>query len=129
MTYDPQLTEFKDLIHAAVQATQVLVPVATKVLHRKRRNYIPMLDSIVIKHYATAMKRLDWIEKSQSKATAAAAAVDVLKAFREDLQHAFTRIAVLRTDLANAGFDLTPVRILEVLVWTEMEPNGYYRTG
>jgi hypothetical protein len=59
---------------------------------------------------------------------AAEVAVEVLKAFREDLRHAYTGIASLRTSLANAGFDLTPVRILEVLVWTETEPKGYYRT-
>ena len=23
----------------------------------------------------------------------------------------------------------SPVRILEVLIWTQIEPNGYYRTG
>jgi hypothetical protein len=129
MTYDPQLAELRDLIHAAVQTPQVLIAVATKVLHRKRRDFIPMLDNVVIKHYATAMKRLDWIEKSQYKATAAAVAVVVLKAFREDLRHALTWIVALRTSLANAGFDLTPIRILEVLVWTETEPNRYYRTS
>jgi hypothetical protein len=127
MTYDPELIEFKDLIHAAVQTPKLLVAVATKVLHRKRRNFIPMLDNIVIKHYATAMKRLDWIERSQYAATAAAVPVEVMKAFREDLRHASGQITALCSILANAGFDLTPVRILEVLVWTETEPNGYYR--
>ena len=51
-----------------------------------------------------------------------------MKAFREDLQHGFTRLISLRTSLANAGFNLTMVRILEILVWTEAEPNGYYRS-
>jgi hypothetical protein len=128
MTYDPRLTEFKDLIHSAVQTPGVLVAVATKVLHRKRRNFIPMLDSFVIKHYATAKKRLEWIERGQSKATAAEVAVEATEAFREDLRHAFTQITALRTSLANAGFDLTLVRILEILIWTQTEPNGYYRS-
>jgi hypothetical protein len=128
LTSDPLLTEFRNLVHAAVQTPGVLVAVATKVLHRKRRNYIPMLDSIVVKHYATAMKRLDWIEKGQSKSSAADVAVEVLKAFREDLRQALPQINALRTSLANAGYELTPVRILEVLIWIEREPNGYYRT-
>ena len=51
LTFDPQLKEFEQLIHAAVQARQVLVPVATKVLHRKRRGFIPMLDNVVMGHY------------------------------------------------------------------------------
>jgi hypothetical protein len=99
------------------------------VLHRKRRNYIPMIDSFVIKSYATALKQPAWIEQSQFKATAAAVAVEIAKASREDLRHAMPHLAALRTNLANAGFDLTPVCILEVLIWTQIEPNGYYRTG
>jgi hypothetical protein len=129
MSYDNDLSKFKELIHAAVQAPQVLVAVATKVLHRKRRNFIVMIDSVLINHYATALKRPDWAEKSQIKGSAAEVAVEVMKAFREDLRHAFTRLIALRTSLANAGFALTPLRILEILIWTETEPNAYYRTG
>ena len=33
----------------------------------------------------------------------------------------------LRARLAEGGSPLTPVRILEVVVWTEVEPQGYYR--
>src|SRR5689334_12738011 len=40
-----------DLLAAALDAKRVLVPVATKVLHRKRRALIPMLDSVIIEHY------------------------------------------------------------------------------
>jgi len=127
MSYDSELTEFQRLIHAAVQAPQVLVAVATKVLHRKRRNFVPMIDSVLIKHYATAWKHPEWIEKSQVKSAAAEVAVDVTKAFREDLQHAYTRLIALRAGLAQAGFVLTPVRILEILMWTETEPSNYYR--
>jgi hypothetical protein len=51
LTFDPDLEEFRELINAAVQARQVLVPVATKVLHRKRRGFIPMLDTVVMGHF------------------------------------------------------------------------------
>jgi len=50
-----------------------------------------------------------------------------LKAFREDLRHASSQISAVREKLADAGFAMTPVRILEVLIWTERESNGYYR--
>jgi hypothetical protein len=129
MSYDDSLTEFRQLIHAGVQAPQVLVAVATKVFHRKRRNFIVMIDSVIIGYYAKAMTHLEWIEKSQVKATAADVAVELMKAFREDLRHAYTRLIALRTCLASAGFALTPLRILEILVWTETEPNAYYKTG
>jgi len=129
MSYDSELTEFQRLIHAAVQAPQVLVAVATKVLHRKRRNFIVMIDSVFTNHYATAMKHPEWVEKSQIKASAAEVAVGIMKAFREDLQFAYTRVIGLRASLANAGYDLTPVRILEILIWSETEPSAYYRAG
>ncbi len=127
LTFDPQLKVFEQLIHAAVQARQVLVPVATKVLHRKRRGFIPMLDNVVMGHYIDSALRPDLREKSQSKQTAAFVAVEVLKAFREDLRQGHPQIEAIRAQLLRAGFDLTPVRILEILVWTETELNGYYR--
>jgi len=127
LTFDPQLREFEKLIHAAVQARQVLVPVATKVLHRKRRGFIPMLDNVVMGHYIDSALRPDLREKSQSKQTAAFVAVEVLKAFREDLRQGHPQIEAVRAQLLKAGFELTPVRILEILVWTETEMNGYYR--
>ncbi len=127
LTFDPQLKEFEKLIHAAVQARQVLVPVATKVLHRKRRGFIPMLDNVVMGHYIDSALRPDLREKSQSKQTAAFVAVEVLKAFREDLRQGHPQIEAIRAQLLRTGFDLTPVRILEILVWTETEMNGYYR--
>ncbi|MGZ3380286.1 MAG: hypothetical protein ACXVBB_08470, partial [Isosphaeraceae bacterium] len=51
----------------------------------------------------------------------------VLKAFREDLRQGHPQIEAVRAQLLKAGFELTPVRILEILVWTETEMNGYYR--
>ncbi len=127
LTFDPQLKEFEKLIHAAVQARQVLVPVATKVLRRKRRGFIPMLDNVVMGHYIDSALRPDLREKSQSKQTAAFVAVEVLKSFREDLRQGQPPMEAIRAQLLKAGFDLTPVRILEFLVWTETEMNGYFR--
>ncbi len=127
MTYDPDLTNLRRLIHAAVQTPGVKVAVATKVLYRKRRNYIPMIDSYFIKHYGRLLSRPDWYEMSQFPATAAEVAVEVTRAFREDLRHAMPFIQSLRRNLTTTGFDLSPVRILDVLIWTQIEPNGYYR--
>ncbi len=128
LTFDAELREFQQLIHAAVQAPRVLVPVATKVLHRNRRGFIPMLDSVLINHYVNALRRPDLREKSQLKTFAASVAVDVLKAFRADLSHSQAHIGQLRSRLADHGYDLSMVRILEVLIWTGTERNGYYRS-
>ena len=66
-------------------------------------------------------------EQTRQKQHAASVAVEVLKAFREDLRHCHAAIAPLRSSLADAGYALTPVRILEILLWTETERQGYYR--
>lgn len=42
------------LIDASVAVPSVLVPVATKVIHRKRRGLVPMLDQVVLDYYLDA---------------------------------------------------------------------------
>ena len=41
------LDQLVELVDAACQVPYVLIPVVTKVLRRKRRSLIPMLDSVV----------------------------------------------------------------------------------
>jgi hypothetical protein len=120
-------SSLRELLHAAVQAPGVLIPVATKVLHRKRRSLIPMLDSVVLRHYLNVPKYKALIPGLESKTKAADVAMEALRLFRRDLLHSETEIAALREQLGLAGFPLTPVRILELLVWTEIEPVGAYR--
>jgi hypothetical protein len=117
----------RELLHAAVQAPWVLIPVATKVLHRKRRSLIPMLDSVVLRHYLNAPEYKALLPGTESKAKAADVAMEALRLFRGDLLEARSEIEALKEQLARAGFRLTPVRILELLVWTQTEPAGNYR--
>jgi hypothetical protein len=51
----------------------------------------------------------------------------VLDLFRNDLSSARGVLNVLGDALAKNAYELTPLRILEILVWTEVEPCGYYR--
>lgn len=127
LAFDPPLEIFRRLIHAAVQVPEVLVPRAVKVLHRKRRDYIPMLDTIVLEYHLDAFGRSDLKPKSQLKGTAAAVAVSALEGFRDDLRAVADDLDQICRHLTDAGYPLTPVRILEILVWTEAEPRGYYR--
>jgi len=117
----------RELLHAAVQAPFVLIPVATKVLHRKRRFLIPMLDNVVLRYYLDTDELRALLPGTQSKAKAADVAMEALTLFRADLVHSRRAIDTLRASLADAGFPLSPVRVLELLVWMEVEPNGYYR--
>jgi hypothetical protein len=117
------------LLHAAVQAPGVLIPVATKVLHRKRRRLIPMLDNVVLQHYFGRPELQPLLAASQNKATAADAAMQALDLLRNDLVATQDQISSLRGTLSKQGFPLSPVRILEILLWTQIEPRGGYRTA
>lgn len=120
----------QELLHAAVQVRGVLVPVATKVLHRKRSRLVPMLDTVVIVHYLgylTTLGQTHRLGSTQAKPHAAAVAMTVLEAFRADLLAAWPQLEHLQRGLAVAGYPLSLVRILELLVWTQVEPNGHYR--
>lgn len=116
----------RDLLHAAVQTPYVLIAVATKVLHRKRRSLIPMLDSVVLRHYlAGNTSALNACFENKNKA--ADGAMEAVSGFHHDLVSATTDLNLLQQTLAEEGFPLSPVRILEVLVWTELEAGHYYR--
>lgn len=119
---EAEVANIAALLHAAIAVPRVLIPVATKVLHRKRPALIPMLDNVVLSHY---LGRLP--PSTQDKNRAAGVAIDVLEKFRIDLIAVRAEVDVIVTELIVTGFMLSPVRALEVLVWTEVEERGYYR--
>lgn len=120
------LDELVDLLHAACQVPYVLVPVATKVLHRKRRHLVPMLDTVVSDYYLEGLGRGDLRASTQDKKRAAAAARIPLEAFTMDLDAAWEQLTDLRGHLNSAGFPVTELRILEVLVWIWADPQRQY---
>jgi hypothetical protein len=123
-----ELRQLQELLHAAVQTRGVLIAVATKVLHRKRRSLIPMLDAVVLKYYATVTEQPKLLAYAvENKSKAAEAATVLLKTFRDDLIATTEPIEELRSELRSSGFDISAVRLLELLIWTEYEPAGYYR--
>lgn len=126
LSFDPSLESVRALLHAAVQVPGVLIPVASKGPHRKRRSLVPMLDNVVVAYYlGTSPQRLP--AKTQDKARAADAVMDVVRLFRNDLRWVHSRIDTLQQDIEDNGFPLSKVRILEILLWTQVEERGYYR--
>ncbi len=122
----PPLDVVHELIGKAVKVKYVLVPVATKVLHRKRPLLVPMLDNVVMGHYlANGPKSL--IAGGQIKPRAADTAMFCLGRVRDDLLGAMAELVHLRALAAQQGFALSLVRVLDILLWTEVEPRGYYR--
>jgi Family of unknown function (DUF6308) len=128
LNFDQWRKPLRDLLAAAVQAPGVLVATATKVLHRKRRFLIPMLDSVVLRHYLAANPAsFRACVESDYKSKAADGAMDAVTAFHGDLVAVQPGIESIRNSLARKWYALSPVRILEVLVWTEVEPGAGYR--
>lgn len=122
------LADLESLLHAAIQCSGVLIPVATKVLHRKRPHLIPMLDNVVLGYYLRLNARHDLLGRTQDKRKAASAAMTVLEFFRQNLEANLRQLETIRAVLAREGFDLSLVRIFEILVWITVEERGYYRS-
>ena len=82
-----------------------------------------MLDSVVLAHY---LDKRD-LNRSQDKQNAASVGMKALRKFRTDLIDASDFLNEIRSALDKAGYPLTRLRILEILVWIETEPFGVYR--
>lgn len=120
---DPPLAELDDLLRMAIGVRGVLTPLATKVLHRKHPNLIPMLDNVVLAYYFGGKLP----PATQDKSRASGVAAEAIQKFRDDLGAVQGGIAELALELAATGYSLSPVRILEVLIWISVEERGYYR--
>jgi hypothetical protein len=123
-----QLERVLDLLTAAMATKFVLLSAATKVLHRKRPNLIPVLDGVVVAHYLLlrgehALLYRSWSSRSAATAAARLALADI----RGDLLEAADALSALGESLAGEGYRLTSLRILDILIWTETEPSGLYR--
>lgn len=81
-----------------------------------------MLDNVVPAHY------FGWLPPATQDTTrAAGVAIEVLRRILLDLAAVHVEVDAVVGDLAAAEFVLTPVRVIEVPVWTEVEVRGYYR--
>ena len=125
------MDELRELLAAAVGIRGVLIPVATKVLFRKRRELIPILDNEIIRYYAEVLGHNGLIGRSQDSRpqVVAGVAATVLEAFQKDLIGAYDALCDLALLSRERGQGVGPVRALEILIWTEVEPRGYYRQG
>ena len=116
-----------EIVHEAAQVDGVAIAVATKILHRKRPHLIPMLDSVLVKHYLQLPQERELPLRLYDKGGMGEVAADLLEATRVDVTEARVELDALRDELASEGFRVTRVRILDALLWTEYEARGYYR--
>jgi hypothetical protein len=84
----------------------------TKALHRKRRALIPMLDSVVQAYLARDDPRMRTSGSFGERATA------LVSSFKRDLDRNSSVLRRLRRELASREYQLTEVRILDLLIWS-----------
>jgi hypothetical protein len=82
----------------------------TKTLHRKRPALIPMLDSVVQKYLEE--------DDLGPKAPFAERALELVHGYKRDIDRNRAAMRVLRRELAGRGYELTEVRILDLLIWS-----------
>ncbi len=94
--------------------------VTTKILHKKRPNLIPVYDSIVGEFFRPQMKDV-WYPGG------AKFLIRYLEVFRNLMLNHKEEIHMLHSFLKERGWFVTPVRVLEVLIWIANEEKGEYR--
>ncbi len=95
--------------------------VTTKVLHKKRPQLIPIYDRVLGEFFRPQIEPRIWRQGG------APFLITYMRLFRDLLVVHEREIAELTQFVTDAGWPVTPVRVLDVLLWMEMEPSGYYR--
>jgi hypothetical protein len=82
-----------------------------------------MLDSVVLRHYLSGSQLQGHASRYGKQGQGRRRSNGALGLFRHNLQSESV-IDRLREQLALVGFALTPICILKLLVWTQVEPAG-----
>lgn len=86
----------------------------TKSLHPKRPGLIPILDSVVQGYLSDDLV---------PAAPYAERAVGLVRGYKRDLDRNRVALRAARRQLARRGYELTEVRILDVLIWSSSAPG------
>ena len=82
----------------------------TKALHRKRPALIPMLDSVVQKYLEN--------DDLGAQALFGERALGLVRGYKRDLDRNRAAVRAVRQELARRSYELTAVRILDLLIWS-----------
>jgi len=127
-TYDLDNVMAIAVFDAACAGRGVLLPVATKMLHRKRRSWIEMLDTSVNHGYLNTLRETGLKSRLEAGSRIAGVGAYLMDAFRRDLAGCETELQELSAALTEQDTPMTDMRILEVAVWHALEPRGYFRS-
>jgi len=84
----------------------------TKSLHKKRPALIPMLDSFVQEYLTRDLPRTSSPASFGERATA------LVRSYKHDLDRNRSALQEIQRALAERGYQLTEVRILDLLIWS-----------
>jgi hypothetical protein len=84
----------------------------TKALHKKRPALIPMLDSVVQGYLTRDLPRASTPASFGERATA------LVRSYKHDLDRNRSALHDVQRALARRGYELTEVRILDLLIWS-----------
>ena len=88
----------------------------TKALYPKRPALIPMLDSIVQKYLAD--------DDPGTQAPFGQRALALVRGYKRDLDRNLTAVRAVRQELTGRGYDITDVRILDLLILSAACPSA-----
>jgi hypothetical protein len=87
----------------------------TKAVHPKRPGLIPMLDSVVQKYLED--------DDLGAQASFGERGLELVRGYKRDLDRNRAAVRAVRKDLARRGYDLSEVRILDLLIWAAAHPD------
>ena len=105
---DDQLIAAGEVVDIFAAAQQVGRGKATKVLHKKRPHFMPILDSVV---FDFLWKNFPHVLREGSPTS------DYLSVYREVLLARRSVLALTRAELAGKGLALSTTRVLDFLLW------------
>jgi hypothetical protein len=100
----------RSLVEAFAEISGVGFSKMTKTLHYKRPALIPMLDSVVQKYLRD--------DDLGVKAAFAERALGLVRGYKRDLDLHLEAVSTVRLEVARRGYELTEVRILDLLIWS-----------
>ena len=87
----------------------------TKALHPKRPGLIPMLDSVVQRYLVD--------DDPGARSSFGERSVELARSYKRDLDHNRAALRAVRRELTGRGYDITEVRILDLLIWSTQTPT------
>ena len=126
--------KIQSLLKIMTEIRGIQLPIATKILHKKRPNLIPILDSKLVKHYWGGQdNKLYLMKEGKNREETTLGLIDLIKKdinanidiLREGAKK-ITKKLKLPRNIKNA---LTPLRVLDIIIWCGMVDSRFYYKG